>query len=190
MLIGSSCTCPSGTFLNFSATACQSCNISCLTCSLSAISCQSCNSALFRTWNSATFTCPCNSGYFDSGAALCQLCTLPCLTCNGGTVLNCTSCISGYTLIGSSCTIPPTCSAFVFQGSCVATCPNTTYVSGMSCLTCINNCLTCTTTVFCTSCLPGFLSFAGGCVGSCPAGTYANVSNSSCTSCPTNCAQC
>ncbi len=132
--------------------------------------------------------CPCNSGYFDNGTAVCRLCISPCVTCNGGTILNCTSCLTGYTLIGSSCTALPICSAFRYQGVCVAICPNTTYATGTNCLTCINNCLTCSTATFCTSCLPRFLLLNNACVGSCPLGTYAT--SSSCITCPTNCAQC
>ena len=150
----------------------------------------SCYSSTFRTHNPTSKTCPCISGYYSSGALLCLACTSPCLTCNGGSIINCTSCIAGYNLIGSSCNAVVSCpSSFNYEGHCVSSCPNTTYPSAGVCLSCSGYCLTCLSASVCSSCVsPFYLLTNGTCLGHCPTGTYA--SNGNCLTCPNGCTSC
>jgi len=135
-----------------------------------------------------TSTCPCNAGYYDNGSAMCQTCVSPCMTCSGNSTLNCTSCFSGYRLIGSSCNKAVICSKYYYMGYCVDSCPNTTYPLLNNCAVCTNNCLTCLSANVCTSCPNPYLLSNGSCLGSCPTGTYAFAVQ--CLSCPKNCSSC
>ena len=151
-------------------------------------SCLNCNTSLLRIYNSTSSSCPCDPGYYDSGSAQCEICSLPCLTCNGASILNCTSCVGGYRLIGSSCIKITLCNNYYYMGYCVDRCPNTTYPLANTCATCINYCQTCLSDVLCSSCIASFYLFNGSCKGSCPVGTYAW--NGSCSACPRNCESC
>ena len=150
----------------------------------------SCYSSVHRTHSSGTKTCLCDNGYYDANVLLCQSCVSPCQTCNGGSILNCTSCISGYNLIGSSCNLVVTCSnQFYYQGFCLDSCPNITYPSSGSCISCTGYCMTCRSATVCTSCASPFYLLANGtCLGHCPQGTYAK--DGSCLNCPTGCQSC
>jgi proprotein convertase subtilisin/kexin type 5 len=142
-----------------------------------------------RSYNAVFRTCPCSAGFYDSGALVCSPCVSPCQECVGGSRLNCTVCIAGYNLVGSSCVPILNCNTFYYDGNCVNTCPNITYNSGSSCLPCIYNCLTCTsnTITSCTSCLANFYFYTGMCLGICPTNTYSNNTNRSCIACPSEC---
>lgn len=115
-----------------------------------------------------------------------------CYTCNGPSALNCTSCATGYLLIGSSCKQPVlTCPAYSFQGYCVNSCPSTSFAVGMICTLCINNCLTCQSATICLTCLQNYYynATAKTCVVLCPQGTYAD-STATCQLCPSVCSTC
>jgi proprotein convertase subtilisin/kexin type 5 len=170
VLAGSACLCPDGKYKIASGT-CQSCNYSCGTCSTGGSTCLSCPAGSNRLLSGGQ--CTCMSGYYDPGSTVCSICLSPCLTCKGGSVLNCTSCISGYTLIGSFCRAPVSCPRYIFMGECVSVCPNVSYPLGSSCISCPGNCLTCVSSTSCSSCLTPFVLHSNGsCSGSCPSGTY------------------
>lgn len=103
---------------------------------------------------------------------------------------NCTTCISGYHLVGSSCMATVVCSNYFWNGVCLDVCPNTTFSGVNICNLCINNCLTCTSTTFCTSCKSNFYLYMNTCYWTCPASTYSNFTSSSCTACPSSCSNC
>ena len=63
-----------------------------------------------------TFTCSempictkCTDGYYVDSESKCQQCESPCATCTAAGNQSCTSCIEGYTLKGTICSIPEKC---------------------------------------------------------------------------------
>ena len=97
-----------------------------------------------------------------------------------------------------TCTDAATCqtcqpTAFQYDNTCYASCPNGTYTSGSSCigdyseeidclncLVCAAACTTCTNQTACQSCQSSFFQYNTQCLSSCPSGTY--TSGSSCVS--------
>jgi hypothetical protein len=64
-------TCPGYTFTNITSTSCIECDYSCYSCTAAGSNlCSSCDSAAHRTL--VNFTCPCISGYFDTGVSECS----------------------------------------------------------------------------------------------------------------------
>jgi proprotein convertase subtilisin/kexin type 5 len=153
VLTGSACMCPNGKFQNSTTLICDACSNTCLTCSSSSpTSCLTCD--LTDRYFSGN-QCLCNPGLYDSGVSTCSQCNSPCVNCNGPSLYNCTSCITGYILMGSICMPNIVCSNYFYDGFCVNTCPETTYPATNICLPCINGCLTCTSSTQCSLCISG-----------------------------------
>lgn len=92
-------------------------------------------------------TCMANF-YFDSSNNTCAPCMAPCETCTGPTTNQCSSCLSGYYLEGTSC---PACSSAIFQCVSCSTkiacrqCASEYYLnSSNTCSSCQPTCKTCT----------------------------------------------
>jgi hypothetical protein len=101
--------------------------------------CLTCNSSYYRTYNSSSFTCPCNNGYYDNAAGLCQPCNYTCSTC--GNNRSCLTCnITRFRTINA------------LSGLCV--CITGYYDNNLTetCLPCQSTCLTCINSTNCTSC--------------------------------------
>lgn len=166
-------TCPSGTYANSSTYTCATCTSPCATCSSSMIclsciasyflylgtcntscpigyvgvisSCQPCATGCKTCQNTVNYCTACQANYYlmvsaseciqtcptglfaDATSGTCIGCSSPCLTCSGSTS-NCTSCTSGY----------------VYQGTCVSTCPSATYLFNSQCQSCPTGCSSCT----------------------------------------------
>lgn len=131
---------------------CQGCPSFCLLCS--PLGCSACMVGFTLT---SSFTCA-------------QACLAPCATCNNNNNTQCTSCLAGYILSGSSCAPVTTC-----NGTCNY-CPFNYMLMNQSCLQCSNN--------TCARCLASNLSSCA----SCFSGYYLN--QGSCMSCPTGCSTC
>lgn len=72
--------CPSGFANEDTNNYCVQCDYSCGECLVDGVSCSACPLNANRTLNSSR--CPCDSGFFDSGAAACSACDYSCLTCS------------------------------------------------------------------------------------------------------------
>lgn len=135
-------TCPTGTYsiIINSSKLCQSCSISCLSCT-SDLNCISCASGTYLLYvnssNSSSVnqnqaicvsSCPLST-YLDNSQ--CINCLSPCNQCSlsNGQVL-CITCVSNY---------------YLFNGKCLIACPNGYYhsSSNQNCITCFSQCLTC-----------------------------------------------
>ena len=161
-------SCPSGYFKE--SQRCDVCVFPCNTCS-SASSCLTCVVGTYFYANSSVclLTCP-SSSYLDSATASCLACTAPCLSCKSSSY--CLSCTTGLYLNG---------------GSCVSSCPSSTYSdTTLICLACSGLCKTCSSKYYCLSCVTGYLS-NGFCYNSCPPGTFANLNTSACVTCTSPC---
>lgn len=141
---------------------CQKCvNYDCYQCS-SAGACTVCsNSSDFRVMNTSTNRCDPMPGYYDVGSnnSMAQPCSNSCKTCEVASNL-CRSCFDGFYYDGAT-----------------------------SCISCMANCLTCSSGITCTTCKNGYIfdNGAGACVLNINCSTIGN-----CTTCTstTGCTQC
>lgn len=166
-------SCPSGFFQN--STICYACVSPCLTCT-SATLCLSC---IIDYYNN-NFTCvnasSCPSGTFPNATAHnCDYCSNNCTTCS---------------MISSNCT---SCSSplFLYNDSCVSSCPTGMFQNGTLCQTCVSPCLTCTSATVCLSCSTNFYTnFTCVIASLCPSGTFGNTTSLRCDACSNNCTTC
>ena len=137
---------------------CYSCIFPCSEC-LSAVACLTCASGTYFHQNSSSclLNCPMGTYYVYEPLAICETCVSPCETCLNDT--NCISCEG---------------SLLLFEGTCVAQCPQMYYAdsSGL-CNRCYGLCKTCSNKYYCLTCHTGF-SYDGFCYSACPPGTYAS----------------
>lgn len=156
-----------------------------------------CDAIQQRTSNGTV--CP-STGY--SAGSSCQPCAPECQTCNGPTSSNCAICASGTYLLNGTCVQPN--SGGVCQGSSLIAnnnkheCDSEYHASlllGLSeqaFIGCGPKCTSCQIPNFnivstinqaqCTGCLPGHVLYQGGCVQSCPSGTFLSpTDNLTCT---------
>jgi proprotein convertase subtilisin/kexin type 5 len=109
---------------------------------------------------------------------VCENCRSPCLTCTWSDL--CDSCISGFSLSGSSC---------------LSSCPSGQYSDGFKCNQCPSLCTSCSflnNLPACLTCSTNTFSYSFSCVGSCPNSTTLtdNICYSSdCSNLP-NCLSC
>jgi hypothetical protein len=68
-------------------------------------------------------------------------------------------------------------------------CPLYYFSQAGSCTLCINNCLTCSSSVFCLSCINGTLLYISSCLLSCPV-SHSIIVNNTCTECSNQCLNC
>lgn len=95
ILSGNTCVCDvaGGFYDDLTSLTCPQCHYTCKTCNGGTSSqCITCLSTSFRTHTSNS--CPCNSGYYDAGAAVCVICHYTCrtATCTGATATTCATC--------------------------------------------------------------------------------------------------
>ncbi|EDV26519.1 uncharacterized protein TRIADDRAFT_54612 [Trichoplax adhaerens] len=82
------------------------------------------------------------------------------------------------------------------NGSCVSSCPESTYQHSFNgntkCLKCSSNCAACANETYCISCPGTAYEYRGSCIQQCPQGTYSNYVYGirTCTSCKHNCLDC
>jgi hypothetical protein len=148
--------------------------------------CLSCQTGYYLINTSCVQNCTSASNYLqftDSTSYICRVCPFPCLTCASNTTTSisyCLSCVVGY----------------LFSGSCPLICPDGTYASFTSIVTCglCNTsspyfCSSCTVNATtCTSCQSGYVLYNSLCMSACPSG-YFN-SSSVCTECLLPCLEC
>ena len=179
-LFGTQCldTCFVSYYPDPTTNSCLNCASVCATCEGPLISqCLTCNaSEPFLLANNCYQTCP--SGYYADSSNECQACTIPCATCSGASNNNCLSCLTG----------------FLFQSSCIASCPVSYYLSVSECLPCSTSCRTCNgnNSNNCLSCnsLPAIKYLQnGGCFNICSNGYYLN-SLEQCLVCNPQCSTC
>ena len=177
----SSCVqqCSEGKILNNGI--CESCDASCVACSVSATTCTKCGKDGFLFLNplnnQCTNTCP--DGYYgNTQDNKCELCdTTKCLTCKDSPTI-CTSCVSSKFLVGDAC-----------LGGCPAL---TTILDGNKCIPCNLNCKYCAGTInTCTACEANKKLNLGTstCMSVCPNQTTILINNQ-CHPCNANCVHC
>ena len=120
----------------------------------------------------------CKTGWtFRASSALCIPCPPGCLACSASDPSNCSSCLNGTFLSGSSC-LPCSNSCITCSGSatsCLTCSPGQFYSSGAGqCMLCPRNCMTCSSAANCALCNKGFVVT--------PAGT--------CRGCAISCSDC
>jgi len=119
-------------------------------------------------------------GYFnDINNGTCGICNENCLTCTI-TSTNCIICKNDL---------------FLWQNTCVTTCPPSTFleISGISCGTCELTCSLCEgTSSNCSGCQNGYYldNIANICATNCPLGFYPDIENLICEACGDYCLQC
>lgn len=169
-----------GQFL--SGTTCLTCPAACQTCNTST-SCIKCNSNLYLVTSggmNCTSTCPAKT-FPDNSTFLCVLCPPACATCTS--VSNCTSCTMATNY-------------YLYNGSCLAICPNSTYMDFFNqeiriCKLCSPECSVCFGATYsqCINCTKGYVLDMTSCVQNCSIGKY--IDNSShCDSCKLICKTC
>lgn len=109
-----------------------------------------------------------NTSSSSAQASFSISCTLPCQTCSGSTT-NCTSCYSS----------PINTNTLYYSNNCYQTCPNITYLSGISCMACVSPCKTCSSVSLCTSCVSGYYYYTSNtsCITECPSTYYGDSSS-------------
>ncbi|EAS01407.2 transmembrane protein, putative (macronuclear) [Tetrahymena thermophila SB210] len=170
-------TCPNTTVKN-SQDQCVPCTNNCLTCQLTTDNCTSCNSGYYLVGSVCSATCPLGQVGISG---ICVSCTPPCTACKN-IQTSCTKCDQNTYLTGDSC---------VQQ----AQCPSGTYGDNSlrSCVSCKNNCLTCSDEITCKSCNQNssFNKFYNGqCLQACPSSTYLDNPTNICKPCAPGCLQC
>lgn len=166
-------SCPSG--YTIASNTCIKCSSKCLTCA----STNSCTTCLSGYWLSPQNTClsdcaQLNSNttfyYKNSNTSACSACSSAvagCLACYFNTTsgVQCTKCLG---------------SAVLYQGQCLASCPQGTYLLSGLCLPCtLSNCSSCTATA-CLSCTNSTILNNGICTTTCNLGSYLNLTSLSC----------
>ena len=155
------------------------CDERCASCSSTSAACLSCNTtSSFPNYLSDHSNCYdiCPPGFFNTLTSTCGTCLAPCATC----ITSDTQCLSCQT------------GTYLFNSTCVASCPDTTYLDGAECQPCSSGCLTCgTSSTQCTSCNPAssipYLHNQQ-CISSCPDGYLAT--GNACSQCQAPCASC
>jgi hypothetical protein len=125
--------------------------------------------------NGSTCSSTCGLGYYQDVSLSCFLCSTNCLTCSAYST--CLSCNASY----------------LFNSSCLPTCPFTYYGSNLQCFPCPTSifCQSCTDNYHCSSCINGYFYYNQQCLLVCPSLiTYPNSVNNTCDSCPLNCTNC
>ena len=172
-------TCPPNQFADVNAGLCVTCNPKCKTCS------------------SLQFCTTCANPQAVPVNGVCNDCSYPCNTCSSGPAV-CTSCVSGFNLIGTTCIAACPTGAYssngvcicnsgvIYSNQCVPSCPTGFGNIGGQCQQCGANCAGCSgSSASCTSCVNGYAldKVSGTCqlAPSCQFGQYYSQSSSSCT---------
>ena len=102
-------------------------------------------------------------------------CHASCATCSGPFETECLSCHGQQV---------------VYQGQCINSCPDNTFLEDGVCVTCPVTCSSCTGLASCVTCKLGYFRHTGACVEECPAGYRENEAVSICTACGSGCDSC
>ncbi|KAL0965792.1 hypothetical protein UPYG_G00285770 [Umbra pygmaea] len=198
-LLGNYCqkTCAPGSYHNEQGSTCEPCHEACATCAGAGIeACNQCaDGYLMEEWRCVS---SCSAGFYATessphkttdGLRICRRCDASCLTCVGAGKGNCSSCVSGHSLLDGVCVVSTACRDGEYQdghGTCRA---------------CDATCLKCTgpTTEDCKSCIPSRSLDGGRCVAKCakgkyPSGGQCHLCDHTCATCldggPANCSSC
>ncbi|KAJ2927120.1 hypothetical protein H1R20_g10018, partial [Candolleomyces eurysporus] len=190
--------CPAGSFSDGSSCVgcsdlCETCNAAgdggCLTCAVGFF--MSPNGRCVQADNNGI--CSGSDGLIaDNIKRVCDTCPNKCSSCQipnfsrASTIseLQCTECLPG---------------SFLFNGKCVDTCPDRTFVNpqdNRSCIPCSSSCGTCAGSAdFCLTCTGNLLASDGQCVSTCPSGTFtptpeSNTPAGTCLKCHPDCQTC
>nr|GAT50990.1 growth factor receptor domain-containing protein [Mycena chlorophos] len=181
-------TCPPGSFAD--GASCSPCSSTCDTCTgPTANDCVQCATGTY-TLNNNTCVSADSNGVCEGTSLIannnkfeCDSCGSTCTSCkipnfNTASTLNqlqCTACITGFS---------------VSNGTCVSECPSGTFDRNGVCTACDSSCGTCSgSATFCLSCANNQLASNGTCVSSCPSNTFPS-SSGSCISCHPDCLTC
>ncbi|CAD8102627.1 unnamed protein product [Paramecium sonneborni] len=152
---------------------CRLCSSNCLTC-LNQNYCTSCIKP--QVLKNGECVDNCNTDEFISQIDnKCYKCKAGCSSCTNP--LSCT-----YPLLDSSQTL------YLQNNQVYASCGEGYYTSGLLCLACSNNCITCNDETQCTKCNNPYILYNQNCMQECPENTY--FDNGSCLSCHQNCQFC
>ena len=149
---------------------CKPCQSPCSTCT-KLDACQSCSS-LFPYFYSGYCYNMCPSGSYPTSSYNCTKCDASCLVCSSLEV--CSKCSSGY---------------FLYEFTCVKSCPAGYYQSSEVCLKCSDNCASCLSTSSCLQCAQKYFLYSNSCLDTCPEGITVATS-STCELCQSNCKTC
>ena len=170
---------------------CSQCDNNCRECSQNSKKCVSCRDGFKVYLNSCVPLCldgckvceypcsSCKSGYLLKEGA-CEACDNVCATCEG-TRSKCTSCLTGFVLIGQTCVQGCKANCLSCDDPC-SKCEDGYYPLNGSCNACDVNCMTCLRNpTICTSCKVGYYLKGATCLQQC-------VSN--CKTCSFPCSEC
>ena len=158
------------------------CQSPCSTCSSTADTCLSCLTSSTQPYFWGNKCNPnCDTGYYSTSDYSCLPCDSQCLSCSLAPT-NCTSCATSY----------------LYQSTCVAACPSSTFLNAGKCTDCTVPCKSCTSALQCLSCTSPYNFYSNACVLTCPADTtvavngvcQACVSCSACETTPSTCTSC
>ena len=160
---------------------CLPCSPPCATCSINQTNCNSCLNPLTPQLYLLNSQCQQNCSpttYANSSNFQCTPCVSPCVSCSA--IADCSSCIPGKFLYGTSCISP--CPAgyvgVVGSGACQACTENCKTCSGA-----VNSCLTCVNGSY-------FLPSSSSCVSSCEPSLFIDYANQKCVGCTSPCDTC
>ncbi|CAG9329240.1 unnamed protein product [Blepharisma stoltei] len=167
------------------------CDSNCYTCFTTPNYCTSCDpSGSYPYLDGNTCNANCPNGQYDNittPAKKCDDCDTICLTCKD---------YSTYCLTCDSAGLYP----YYYDNTCSSSCPSGKYGDGLTCLSCINPCATCSSASVCTSCTvkksaPNYgantyLNADGTCTVTCPDSTFANSTSYTCDACSPSCSKC
>ncbi len=169
--------CQANSFPSLITGECVPCRSPCNLCFNDSTVCSTCLSTSptpiwFRYDCITSAQCPIGN-YINARNSSCDSCKTECATCTSLDV--CTTCNLNFAL---------------HQGSCITTCPNTTYFENRVCMPC-TGCLTCLGNFTeCTSCISSQFLYNGKCFTDCPDGTFSNTTTRTCQLCRTDCPTC
>ncbi|OMJ74195.1 hypothetical protein SteCoe_26950 [Stentor coeruleus] len=176
-LKGTTCeyVCPPGQFSD--GGVCQPCDEKCNTCYGTSIFCTSCSNSTDVLMSDGVCVEPCDSGYVRLSSSE------PCIQCDS----TCKECI----LSTKNCTSCSTSSNYLYQGSCIPSCPdNITVAIGKKCFDCSSNCEYCSISPYnCTQCFNNTYLYYTTCTKNCPSGY--KINDIYCEKCynPNNCSE-
>jgi proprotein convertase subtilisin/kexin type 5 len=180
--------CPNGTYSSTNPNVCNSCDPKCIICSASSTDCSSCTlnggNQAYLLNSTCISTCP--DGTFSStNPNICTSCDPKCLLCDTSNT-NC-----------SSCTLNGTNKAYLFNSTCISSCPGGTFPSDNPniCNSCDSKCSACdTSSTNCSACTLSGANIAYlynmTCTVSCPTGTFSSSNPNICNSCDPKCIAC
>lgn len=136
--------------------------------------CVLCNVAGCASYSTTCQCLSCQNGYQFINNQCIQCQNLHCYQCQAS-ISSCQSCAPSYGRLSSACLLcqPANCYNCDGDNTQCATCNTGYYLSGGQCYSCQSNCVTCTSSTICTSCV---------------AGTFLQA-NGRCKTLPTNCLQ-